>query len=103
MQAEVEIRIIQAHNRLKATTDDELNNKIREGLRYCDTKDVSKDKIGNWDIICASLIFYEGVASQRILQERHGLEYIQNVLGYKKPKTLIEKVNYYLTGELPRV
>ena len=103
MQSEIELRINEAHDRLRDSPDNELKNKFLDGFSYSEMKDSKKDKINNWGLICASPIFYDGIAAQRILQKRHGLEYCQKVLGYRLPKKFKEKIVYYFTGDLIKV
>jgi hypothetical protein len=47
--------------------------------------------------------FPEGIAALMVLNERHGDDYCLNLFGYKKPKTILERANYFLTGRYPLV
>ena len=36
-----------------------------------------------------------------VLRERHGEEYIERLTGLRKPKTVLERVRYWITGQMP--
>lgn len=38
-----------------------------------------------------------------ILRERHGNDYVDNnILGVRRPKTITERLKYWVTGQMPR-
>lgn len=45
---------------------------------------------------------FVGSGAFNVLEERHGREKALNMIGYRNPKTLREKLNYFFTKELPK-
>ena len=37
-----------------------------------------------------------------VLRERHGEEYIERLTGLRKPKTIGERLKYWVTGQMPK-
>ena len=103
MDEEVELRITPRLQTLKTEKDDVLEAKIRGGLRYADNQDINRTRLGLWNVIGAPNEFYEGIAAMRLLVERHGKDYVLNLMGLREPETFTEKARYFFTGALPTV
>ncbi|HLC73881.1 MAG TPA: hypothetical protein VJH20_04575 [Candidatus Nanoarchaeia archaeon] len=75
---------------------------LEEAVRVYKTESEELDCLGlhlapldlpNW--------YYEGKAAQQILRDRHGEEYVLNLFGLRKPKTLGERVLHFFTSRYP--
>ena len=58
-------------------------------------------KMTDDDVVCADDDFYEGLGASDVLEERHGLPFVLNLMGYREPCTLAEKARKFFTGKYP--
>ena len=47
-------------------------------------------------------IYYQICGALIVLRQRHGVEYVENLLHIRSPRTIRERIVYLLTGKKPR-
>lgn len=63
-------------------------------------KNYPPGKFDEWGMLWRSDEWYKGMAAICILRKRHGLDYVLNLAGLRRPKTIREHLRYYITGKL---
>ena len=92
---------LNANARKKSLTnesDETLEALMKKGLEYCDSTKAPADF---WHLMTAPAVFYDGLAAKQLLEEKRGVDYVLNLLGYRQPRTFKEKVRYFFTEQLP--
>jgi len=86
-------------NQLKNYSSDELLGLIKKLIK--ENKDKEFDRFSLVTFDAEDDLFITAGAFDE-LQERHGREKALNMLGYRKPRTINERLNYFFKGGLPR-
>ena len=98
-------RVSEHAKRLVGLSDEELGPKLQLGFARADSN-YEFNRMFNRGVILGvehtSEPVLEGLAAREVLLQRHGSEYVLNALGYRSPKGFIERVGYFITGNLPR-
>lgn len=86
---------------LEEKSDEFLEEIVGKGLLCADNMDAVRNPFGYWSLTAVPSEFYEGIAAAELLKERHGNDYVLDLLGYRKPKGFYEKFRYFFTGNFP--
>lgn len=86
---------------LRDIPSNELTELVLDILKKQKGKDIDEDYL----MLFASREddIFMGAGACDVLRERHGDEYVNNLLGFRKPVTLKEKIIYFLTRNLPKI
>jgi|SRR3989344_2940309 len=88
-------------------SDGELVQMVKDGNTYVTCRNRESHSCfgtpSGFEVYLFSDAFYEGAAASRILEERHGLDYVLRISGLRSPRTLREKIGHLFTLRYPKL
>jgi len=93
-------KILYHKENMTGLTDADLRDIMMDS--YQRAKEMDEQRIA-FNPFSTGIELNKGVAAQEILQERRGRNYVLNLIGYREPRTVRERLAYHFRGDLPRL
>ena len=79
-------------------------NELEEFVKGYNSSEDGKKKRTILDLVSlpTDSDFFRAMAAGEIISDRHGHDYLLNVLGLRKPRTIKENVRYFFTRQYPK-